>query len=105
MEWRPPAAIDRFAPLRCPPPAGVLEMTKGGNTRALCGVCACAAQLSVAGSRRGGGGGVAAAAAARAAGDEDLGRLAAEALQRQYAVHCPAKLPLVRGMLAAQGLL
>lgn len=69
-------------------------MTRGASMRALYGVCACAAQL--AGVRRGGGGD----------GDGgELARAAAEALQRQYAVHCPSKLPLVRGMLAAQGLL
>lgn len=76
--------------------AGVIEMTKGRSTRALYGACACTAQL--AGLRRSGGGG----------GDEDgadVARLAAEALQQQYALHCPDKLPLVRGMLKAQGLL
>lgn len=76
--------------------SGVIEMTKGRSTRALYGACACTAQL--AGLRRSGGGG----------GDEDgadVARLAAEALQQQYALHCPDKLPLVRGMLKAQGLL
>lgn len=76
--------------------AGVIEMTKGRSIRALYGVCACAAQL--AGLRRGGGGG---------GGDDDGGdvaQLAAEMLQQQYALHCPAKLPLVRSMLRAQGL-
>ncbi|KAL4420359.1 hypothetical protein ABPG77_006166 [Micractinium sp. CCAP 211/92] len=76
--------------------SGVIEMTKGRSIRALYGVCACAAQL--AGLRRGGGGG---------GGDDDGGdvaQLAAEMLQQQYALHCPAKLPLVRSMLRAQGL-
>ncbi|EFN53747.1 hypothetical protein CHLNCDRAFT_136338 [Chlorella variabilis] len=75
--------------------SGVIEMTKGQNLRALYGVCACAAQLSgVRRSERGGGADV-----------EELPRLAAAALQQQYAVHCPDKLPLVRSMLKAQGLL
>ncbi len=77
------------------PCAAVIEMTRGQNLRALYGACACAAQL--AGTRRGGSGG--------GEGEEEVGRLAAQALQQQYAVHCPAKLPLVRGMLKAQGLL
>jgi hypothetical protein len=72
-------------------------MTKGENLRALCGVCACAAQLAgVRRSERGGSSG---------SEEDELPRLAAEKLQQQYAVHCPAKLPLVRGMLKAQGLL
>ncbi|KAI3425316.1 hypothetical protein D9Q98_009081 [Chlorella vulgaris] len=75
--------------------SGVIELSKGQNLRALCGVCACAAQLS--GIRRGAGG--------SSTGEEELPRLAGERLQQQYAVHCPAKLPLVRGMLKAQGLL
>lgn len=72
-------------------------MTRGQNLRALHGACSCTAQL--AGARRGGGGG------GGGEGGEEVGRLAAEALQQQYALHCPAKLPLVRGMLKAQGLL
>lgn len=87
------------APPAVPPPpppcAAVIEMTRGQNLRALYGACACAAQL--AGTRRGGSSG--------GEGEEEVGRLAAQALQQQYAVHCPAKLPLVRGMLKAQGLL
>ena len=73
-------------------------MSKGRNLRALYGACACAAQL--AGARRAGGG-----SGGAAEGEEELGKLAAEALQQQYAVHCPTKVPLVRGMLKAQGLL
>lgn len=69
-------------------------MTRGRSTRAMYGVCACAAQL--AGVRRGGG---------DAEDGSDVARLAAEALLQQYALHCPDKLPLVRGMLHAQGLL
>jgi hypothetical protein len=71
-------------------------MTKGRNLRALCGICSCTAQLAgLRRSERGGG----------EADEADLARLAGEQLQQLYAVHCPAKLPLVRGMLAAQGLL
>lgn len=80
--------------------SGVIEMTRGRNLRALYGVCACAAQIS--GLRRGGGGG------SGGADEEDgaeLAKLSAQSLQQQYAVHCPDKLPLVRGMLKAQGLL
>lgn len=92
-----PAATCRHVPHCLLPSAGVIEMTKGQNLRALYGVCACAAQL--AGARRSGGGG------GDAASEEALPRLAADALQQQYALHCPAKLPLVRGMLKSQGLL
>lgn len=77
-------------------------MTKGQNLRALYGVCTCAAQL--AGTRRSGSGGGSGGVAAEAEGEE-LARLSSESLQQLYAVHCPAKLPLVRGMLKAQGLL
>lgn len=73
-------------------------MTRGESLRALCGVCSCTAQLAgLRRSERGGGGG--------GGEEEELPRLAAEKLQQQYAVHCPAKLPLVRGMLKAQALL
>lgn len=73
-------------------------MTRGRNMRALYGVCACAAQL--AGVRRGGGGG-----SSSGEDEAEVAKLAAESLQQQYAVHCPSKLPLVRAMLKAQGLL
>ena len=72
-------------------------MTKGRSLRALCGICSCTAQLAgLRRSERGGSG---------EAEESGLARLAGEQLQQLYAVHCPAKLPLVRGMLAAQGLL
>ena len=95
MPCSPPHARRPLA-ARCA--AGVIEMTQGRNLRALYGACACAAQL--AGARRGGGG------SGGSSGDgEQVGRLAAEALLQQYAVSCPGKLPVVRGMLKDQGLL
>ncbi len=72
-------------------------MTKGQNLRALYGVCACAAQL--AGLRRSERG------ISSGGEEEELPRLAAQQLQQQYAIHCPDKLPMVRSMLKAQGLL
>lgn len=93
-----------------PAVTGVLEMTNGRELRALYGVCACAAQLGGGGKERGGSGsGRSGGAAAETAEDREaaaeLGRLSAEALVQRYALLCPDKLPLVEGMLAAQGLL
>ena len=100
--------------------SGVLEMTAGRELRALYGVCACAAQLAAggggkergggggSGGGRGGGGGGGAAGAESAEDREaaaELGRLSAEALLQRYALQAPDKLPLVKAMLAAQGLL
>jgi hypothetical protein len=87
--------------------AAVLEATKGGSARALYGACAAAAQL--AGERRGRGGGSGgddggedAGAAAEGAA---LAALAAEELVARYGAAAAGKLPLVKAMLTAQGLL
>ena len=69
-------------------------MSEGRNLRALYGVCACAAQLAGVKGRE-------------SRGDDDAGlpKLAAEALLQRYAEDAPDKLPLVKAMLKAQGLL
>lgn len=69
-------------------------MTNAGNIRALYGACACGAQLAGVKGRG-------------SSQDDDAGlpKLAAEALLQRYAEGCPEKLPLVRAMLKAQGLL
>jgi ER membrane protein complex subunit 2 len=71
--------------------SGVLELTEGKNVRALYGVCLCGSALQTKAGR--GASGVAAA-------DDDAGlpALAAEALVQRYAVECPDKLALVKGM-------
>lgn len=81
--------------------SAVVELTDGRSVRALYGLCACATQPAAGGRQRGSGGGsgkdggVARAAAAAAA----------EALVARYAAGSPGKLPLVKAMLKAQGLL
>jgi len=76
--------------------SGIIEMTGGENTRALYGVCACAAQLATGGKSKGSG-----------KNDEksELGGLAGEALRQQYAVKNSDKLPLVDAMLKGEGLM
>ncbi|GAB4815904.1 hypothetical protein N2152v2_002950 [Parachlorella kessleri] len=91
--------------------SGVVELTNGRELRALYGVCACTAQLtgvrggSSSGSRSSGGGGAAAGDAVETAQSAaEFGKLAGEALLQRYALSCPDKLPLVKAMLAGQGI-
>ena len=86
------------------PAAGVLELTRGDSMRALYGVCACAAQLGGGGGGKGRSGGSGGGGGGEG-DDVDLPRLAGEAVLQRYALRCPAKLPLVKAMLHAQGLL
>jgi ER membrane protein complex subunit 2 len=84
--------------------AGVVEATGGGSVRALLGVCACAAQL--AGKSKGSsGGGSAGQRGGREDDDAGLPAAAAAATLERYAAVCPDKVPLVREMLKAQGVL
>ncbi|KAG7671552.1 hypothetical protein Ndes2526B_g09286 [Nannochloris sp. 'desiccata'] len=76
--------------------SGIIEMTGGENTRALYGVCACAAQLAPGGKSKGSG---------RSGGKNELGGLAGEALRQQYAVKNGDKLSLVDAMLKGEGLM
>ncbi|KAL4539073.1 hypothetical protein Ndes2526B_g02664 [Nannochloris sp. 'desiccata'] len=71
-------------------------MSGGENTRALYGVCACAAQLAPGGKSKGSG---------RSGGENELGGLAGEALRQQYAVKNSDKLSLVDAMLKGEGLM
>jgi hypothetical protein len=86
-------------------------MTNGRDLRALYGVCACAAQLAGVRGSGGGGGGSSRGGGGGGGGDGDagqaaaeLGKVAGEALVQRYALSRPDKLPLVKAMLAAQGL-
>jgi ER membrane protein complex subunit 2 len=82
--------------------SGIIEMTGGENTRALYGVCACAAQLASSGGKGSKGSG---SSAGNDGGKNELGGLAGEALRQQYAIKNSDKLPLVDAMLKGQGLM
>ncbi|KAK9791594.1 hypothetical protein WJX73_009768 [Symbiochloris irregularis] len=71
--------------------AAAVQLSKGTNVRALYGLCACSAQLSgIKGSV--------------GKDQEELGRKAAELLQKLYAARSPDKLKMVTELLKAQGL-
>ncbi|KAK9830222.1 hypothetical protein WJX72_010425 [[Myrmecia] bisecta] len=79
--------------------AAAVKLSKGENTRALYGVCACQAQLNGIGKVSGRG-----ASSAGTEDHSDLASLAAATLVQRYQAQAPDMLPLVEALLTSEQL-